>query len=64
MKQAILVAAIVAMALPARAQFGGLDGLKKLQQAKQKFDDLNVSDEEEQQIGARGERRRSASASG
>ncbi|MGH9142082.1 MAG: M48 family metalloprotease [Vicinamibacterales bacterium] len=51
MKQAILVAAIVAMAIPARAQFGGLDGLKKLQQAKQKYDDLNVSDEEEQQIG-------------
>jgi len=52
MKQAILVAALVALAVPATAQFGGLEGLKKIQQAKQKYDDLNVSDEEEQKIGA------------
>jgi predicted Zn-dependent protease len=51
MKQAILVAALVTLAVPAHAQFGGLDGLKKIQQAKQKYDDLNVSDEEEQKIG-------------
>jgi predicted Zn-dependent protease len=51
MKPAILVAAFMALAIPARAQFGGLDGLKKIQQAKQKYDDLNVSEEEEQKIG-------------
>ena len=51
MKQAILVAALIAIATPARAQFGGLDGLKKLQQVKQKYDDLNVSEEEERKIG-------------
>src|SRR5258708_39312708 len=51
MKQAILVAALVALAVPAHAQFGGLEGLKKIQQAKQKYDDLNVSEEEEAKIG-------------
>ena len=50
MKQAILVAALMAVAIPAHAQFGGID-LKKIQQAKQKYDDLNVSEEEEQKIG-------------
>jgi predicted Zn-dependent protease len=55
MKQTILAAALLALAVPAHAQFGGLDqGLKKAQQvkdAKNKFDDLNVTDEEERKIG-------------
>jgi predicted Zn-dependent protease len=55
MKQSILVAAMLALAVPAHAQFGGLDkGLKKAQQvkdAKDKFDDLNVTEEEERKIG-------------
>ena len=55
MKQSILVVALLAFALPAHAQFGGLDqGLKRLQQAKDakdKFDDLNVTEAEERKIG-------------
>ncbi len=55
MKQSILVVALLALALPAHAQFGGLDqGLKRLQQAKDakdKFDDLNVTEAEERKIG-------------
>ena len=53
MKQSILVAALLAFAVPAHAQLGGL-GLKKLQQAKDakdKLDGLNVSEEEERAIG-------------
>ena len=52
MKQSILVAALLAVAVPAHAQLGGL--LNKAQQvkdAKSKFDDLNVSEEEEKRIG-------------
>ena len=55
MKQSMLVAALLALALPAHAQFGGLDKvLGKAQQvkdAKNKFDDLNVTEEEERKIG-------------
>jgi hypothetical protein len=55
MKQIILAAALLSVAMPARAQFGALDkGLKKAQQAKDakdKFDDLNVTEEEERKIG-------------
>jgi beta-barrel assembly-enhancing protease len=51
MKRAFFVTAVLAFAVPAHAQFGGLDGLKKIQQAKQKYDDLNVSEEEEEKIG-------------
>jgi predicted Zn-dependent protease len=55
MRQSIFVAALLAVAVPAHAQFGGLDkGLKKIQQAKEakdKFDDLNVTEEEERKIG-------------
>ncbi len=47
----ILVAALWALAVPAHAQFGGIDGLKKIQEAKKKFDDLNVTEEEERKIG-------------
>ena len=50
MKHAIFAAALVVLAAPAHAQFGGID-LKKIQQAKQKYDDLNVSEEEELKIG-------------
>jgi predicted Zn-dependent protease len=56
MKQAILAAMILSVAVPARAQFGSVldKGLKKAQQvkdAKDKLDDLNVSEEEERKIG-------------
>src|SRR5580765_5288127 len=51
MKNVILVAALWALAVPAHAQFGGIDGLKKIQDAKKKFDDLNVTEEEERKIG-------------
>jgi len=50
MKQVILAVALAVFAVPAHAQFGGID-LKKIQQAKQKYDDLNVSEEEELKIG-------------
>jgi predicted Zn-dependent protease len=43
---------MVALSVPAYAQFGGLGGaLKKAQQVKDKVDDLTVSDAEERQIG-------------
>jgi predicted Zn-dependent protease len=55
MKQSMLVVALLALGAPASAQLGGLDqGLKKIQQAKEfkdKFDDLNVTEEEERKIG-------------
>jgi predicted Zn-dependent protease len=55
MRQIMLAFAVVAVSAPAYAQFGVLDkGLKKAQQIqeqKQKFDDLNVTDEEERKIG-------------
>ena len=52
MKQSILIVAFLALAVPAHAQLGGL--LNKAQQvkdAKSKFDDLNVTEEEERKIG-------------
>ena len=52
MKQSLLVVAFLALAAPAFAQLGGL--LNKAQQvkdAKSKFDDLNITDEEERKIG-------------
>ena len=49
MKTVVVAAAIVAMATPASAQFGALNkGLKRAQQAQ----DLQITDNEEQQIGA------------
>ncbi len=51
MKKVILAAALWALAAPAHAQFGGIDGLKKIQDAKKKFDELNVTEEEERKIG-------------
>jgi len=55
MKKSILIVAMLALSAPAYAQFGGLsDGLKRAQQAKaakDKFDDLNVTEEEERKIG-------------
>jgi predicted Zn-dependent protease len=55
MKRVVLGLVFLGMCAPAHAQFGGLGGLmKKAQQAqdaKKKFDDLNVTEEEEVQIG-------------
>ena len=55
MKQSMLVLALLALGVPAYAQIGGLgQGLKRAQQvkdAKDKFDDLNVTEEEERKIG-------------
>jgi predicted Zn-dependent protease len=50
-----LAIACVAVCVPAHAQFGGVgEGLRRVQQAKdakQKFDDMNITDEEERTIG-------------
>src|SRR4051812_16914491 len=51
MKKVIAVL-LIAWCAPAYAQFGGLgDKLKKVQEQKQKLDDLTVSESEERQIG-------------
>ena len=53
MTMAAAVAATIGLAAPASAQLGGLGGaLKKVQEAKQKVDDLTFSEEEERQIGS------------
>jgi predicted Zn-dependent protease len=55
MKRAIVVVAMMALAAPAYAQFGGLGGaINKAQKAKEtkdKIDDLIFSEEEERKIG-------------
>jgi len=52
MKQSMIVVALLALAAPAYAQLGGiLNKAQKIQDAKGKFDDLNVSEEEERTIG-------------
>jgi beta-barrel assembly-enhancing protease len=52
MKQSILFVAMLTVAAPVYAQFGGLDKtLKKAQDAKKEMDSLNVSDDEERKIG-------------
>jgi len=52
MKRTILTITLLAVGSPAHAQLGGLgDALKRAQEAKQKFDDLTISDTEERQIG-------------
>lgn len=56
MKKSIAAFAVITAcqlaASPAFAQFGGiLDKARKAQEAKQKFDDINVTDEEERKIG-------------
>ena len=52
MKQSMVVVALLAMVSPAYAQLGGiLNKAQKAQEAKNKFDDLNVSEEEERKIG-------------
>jgi predicted Zn-dependent protease len=52
MKKWFVALALVGVASPAFAQFGGLlDKAKQAQDAKKKFDDLNVSEEEERKIG-------------
>jgi predicted Zn-dependent protease len=53
MKRAIFVLATLALCARAEAQFGGLlEKAQKAQDAKKKLDSLNISDEEEQRIGA------------
>ena len=56
MKTAVLVAVILAMCAigrPASAQFGGvLQKAQQAQDAKKKLDSLNISEEEEQKLGA------------
>jgi predicted Zn-dependent protease len=52
MKKWMAVVALLALSSPAHAQFGDLIGkAQKIQQAKNKLDDLNVSEEEERKIG-------------
>jgi predicted Zn-dependent protease len=52
MTRLILLLTFVAMCSPAYAQLGGLlNKAKKIQEQKQKFDELNITEEEERQIG-------------
>jgi predicted Zn-dependent protease len=52
MKQIVLTVALLVATTPVYAQLGGIGGaLKKAQDAKQKADDLTISDAEERQIG-------------
>jgi len=52
MRQSILVAAMLALAVPAHAQLGGLlNKAQKVADAKGKLDDLTVTEEEERKIG-------------
>jgi beta-barrel assembly-enhancing protease len=52
MKQSMVLVALLAMVSPAHAQLGGiLNKAQKVQEGKKKFDDLNVSEEEERKIG-------------
>jgi predicted Zn-dependent protease len=52
MKKAVVTLALVVFASPAFAQFGGiLDKAKQAQSAKKKFDDVQVTEEEERKIG-------------
>jgi hypothetical protein len=52
MKKAAVTLTLMLFAAPAFAQFGGiLDKAKKAQSAKQKFDDVNVTEAEERSIG-------------
>jgi beta-barrel assembly-enhancing protease len=52
MKTWILVAILAAVASPAHAQLGGiLNKAQRVQEAKQKFDDLNITEAEELKIG-------------
>ncbi len=55
MKRTVLAIALLTLATPAVAQFGGIGGvggaIKKAQQSKQAFDDMNITDAEERQIG-------------
>jgi predicted Zn-dependent protease len=53
MKTWILVAAMAAIGSPAHAQLGGLlNKAQKAQEAKQKFDDLNITQAEEVKLGS------------
>ena len=51
--KSVIVVAMLAAASPAYAQFGGIiNKAQKAQEQKQKFDDLNVTEDEEIKIGA------------
>src|SRR4051812_804658 len=51
MKQ-LMIFAVLSVAAPASAQFGAIDkGLQQIQDAKQKYDDLNITDDEERKMG-------------
>ena len=52
MKYILLIVALLTFSAPAHAQLGGLTGaLKKVQDSKQKYDDVTFTDAEERQIG-------------
>src|SRR5262245_52685939 len=52
MKKVFATIAFMALTSPAFAQFGGIGGaLKKAQDAKKTYDDINVTEEEERKIG-------------
>jgi beta-barrel assembly-enhancing protease len=52
MKNGIIAVALVMLASPAFAQLGGmLNKAKQAQDAKQKYDDINVTEDEERKIG-------------
>ena len=53
MKLWIIIIAMLAVSAPAFAQLGGIGRrVQKAQERKQKFDDLNITEEEEIKIGA------------
>lgn len=52
MKRTLITLVLVALTAPAYAQIGGIGGaLKKAQASKQVFDDMNITEAEERQIG-------------
>ena len=53
MKRSIILLAILAVSAPAFAQLGGLGRrVQQAQERKQQFDDMNITEEEEIQLGA------------
>jgi predicted Zn-dependent protease len=55
MKSAVFVVAAVLIAAPAHAQLGGLiNKAQKANDAKSKYDDLNITEQEERQLGEQG----------
>ena len=53
MKRSIILIAILAAGAPAFAQLGGLGRrVQQVQERKQQFDDLNITEDEEIKLGA------------